>query len=73
MRHDRNDSVGTRAWPRRLAAAVVVAGLALVGSQAITQARHGGSQGRPKVAGVVEVGGQPAAGWQVDLYAAGRD
>jgi streptogramin lyase len=63
----------SRAWLKRLVAAVIVVGLTMVGSQAITQARHGDRPGRPQVNGVVEVGGQPAAGWQVELYAAGRD
>jgi hypothetical protein len=73
VRNKRIQEPVSRAWLKRLVAAVIVVGLTMVGSQAITQARHGDRPGRPQVNGVVEVGGQPAAGWQVELYAAGRD
>jgi streptogramin lyase len=73
VRNKRIQEPVSRAWLKRLVAAVIVVGLTMAGSQAISQARHGDRPGRPQVNGVVEVGGQPAAGWQVELYAAGRD
>ena len=63
-----------RGWTVRAVALVAIVVAVVMGSQAVlTQARGGEQSGRQRVRGVVEVAGQPAPGWRVELYAAGRD
>ncbi|MDX2381739.1 MAG: NHL repeat-containing protein [Acidimicrobiia bacterium] len=63
----------TLATAKRLVVVLLVVAGILMGSQAMLTQARGGSSGGSRVAGVVQVAGDPVAGWRVELYAAGRD